>query len=89
MGGGGVESKWALHSDCTTALCFLLGGDSCGSCISLVEGMRLREPLRTKERLLVSLVGSVLSGEVFGTYDVLTSFTGDRGGGGGSSCVTD
>ena len=58
------EPKWALHSGGTAALCLLLGGESSSlSCISL-EGMRLREPLRSKEGLSVSSVESGLSGEV-------------------------
>ena len=68
---GEDEPKWALHSGCTAALCLLLGGDSSESCISLMEGMRLREPLRTKEGLSVSSVRSGLSGEVLSRCVVL------------------
>ena len=56
------EPKWALQSGGTAAFCLLLGGESSSlSCISL-EGMRLREPLRSKEGLSVSSVESGLGG---------------------------
>ena len=79
---GEDEPKWALHSGCTAALYLLLGGESSSeSCISLMEGMRLREPLRMNEGLSV---GSGLSGEALSKCFVLM-VSGGRGGGGGSS----
>ena len=84
---GEGELKWALLSGCTAALCLLLDGDFNRSCICMMEGMRSREPLRTKEGLLESSAGSGLSWEVLGRC-VVRMVTGGREGGGESSCGT-